>query len=144
MHLPEPWKSFFAEIDQALNQVVALHCLGGFVAKVLYALPRDTSDVDVLPIAPNKEVDSVLSTGFEGSALHKKYGVYLQVVGVAPIPEDYESRLIEMFSGMFTHLHLFGLDLLTTEVFTVDFNRSCRITTKTKLLIIRAHRLMKN
>lgn len=110
MHLPEPWKSFFAEIDQSLNQVVALRCIGGFVAKVLYALPRDTSDVDVLPIAPNKEVASVLSTALEGSALHKKYGVYLQVVGVAPIPEEYESRLTEMFSGMFTYLHLFGLD----------------------------------
>jgi hypothetical protein len=22
MHLPDPWKSFFAEIDQALNQIV--------------------------------------------------------------------------------------------------------------------------
>lgn len=35
-HLPDPWKSFFAEIDAALSQEVALHCLGGFVAKIVY------------------------------------------------------------------------------------------------------------
>jgi hypothetical protein len=48
--LPEPWCSFFGEIDAALNQELILHCLGGFVAKILYDLPRETSDVDVLPL----------------------------------------------------------------------------------------------
>ncbi len=43
--LLDPW-SFFDEIDAALNQELALHCLGGFVAKILYDLPRETSDVD--------------------------------------------------------------------------------------------------
>ncbi len=109
-HLLDPWKSFFAEIDAALNQEVALHCLGGFVAKIMYDLPRETSDVDVLPIASNNEIDSVISLAVEGSELHKKYGVYLQVVGVATIPEGYESRLTEMFAGTFKHLRLFALD----------------------------------
>lgn len=98
-HLLDPWKSFFAEMDAALNQEVALHCLGGFVAKVIYDLARETSDVDVLPIASNNEIDSVISMALEGFELHKKYGVYLQVVGVATIPEGYESRLTEMFPG---------------------------------------------
>ena len=108
--LPEPWKSFFAEIDAALSQAVALHCFGGFVAKVLYDLERETSDVDVLPIASNKEIDAVIGRASEGSQLHKKYGVYLQVVGIAPIPEGYEERLTEMFPGTFKYLHLFALD----------------------------------
>ena len=34
----------------------------------------------------------------EGSALHKKCGVYLQIVGVAQIPLNYEDRLTEMFA----------------------------------------------
>jgi len=108
--LIEPWKSFFAEIDAALNQEVSLHCLGGFVAKILYDLPRETADVDVLPIASNHEIDSVIKTAVEGSALHKKYGVYLQVVGLAPIPVEYQSRLMEMFPRTFKYLRLFALD----------------------------------
>ena len=87
-----------------------LHCLGGFVAKILYNLPRETSDVDVLPIASNDEIDSVISTAVEGSTLHKKYGVYLQVVGVAPIPEGYESRLMAIFPARFKHFRLLALD----------------------------------
>ena len=46
--LLDPWRSFFDEIDAALTQEVVLHCLGGFVAKILYDLPRETADVDVL------------------------------------------------------------------------------------------------
>src|ERR1044072_1663971 len=106
--LLDPWRSFFAEIDVALNQEVTFHCLGGFVAKVLYDLPRETSDVDILPIASNKEINSVISRAIAGSPLHKKYGVYLQVVGVATTPEEYESRLVEMFPGVFKHLRLLG------------------------------------
>lgn len=64
-YLLEPWKSFFAEIDAPLNQEVVLHCLGGFVAKIIYDLPRETSDVDVLPIASNNEIDSVISMALE-------------------------------------------------------------------------------
>ncbi len=66
--------------------------------------------MDVLPIASNNEIDSVISLAVEGSELHKKYGVYLQVVGVATISEGYESRLADMFAGTFKHLRLFALD----------------------------------
>jgi hypothetical protein len=108
--LPEPWKSFFSDIDQALSQEVELHCLGGFVAKVLYDLERETADVDILPVATNSEIDAALRLGLEGSKLHKKHGVYLQIVGLAPIPYDYESRLTEIYPGSFKHTHLFALD----------------------------------
>jgi hypothetical protein len=46
---PEPWKSFFSEIDAALSEAVELHCLGGFVMTILYGLDRLTAEVDVLP-----------------------------------------------------------------------------------------------
>ena len=46
----------------------------------------------------------------EGSALYKKCGVYLQIVGVAQIPLNYEDRLTEMFAKSFNHLRLFALD----------------------------------
>ena len=108
--LLEPWKSFFGEIDAALYQEVTFHCLGGFVAKILYDLARETSDVDVLPIATNREIDSVLSTAARHGSLHKRYGVYLQVVGVVTLPENYESRLIAMFPLAFKHLRLWALD----------------------------------
>jgi hypothetical protein len=108
--LPEPWRSFFGEIDAALNQELILHCLGGFVAKVLYDLPRETSDVDVLPLTSSSDIDLVIASAQEGSTLHKKYGVYLQVVGVATVPDEYESRLSEMFPGTLKRLRLFALD----------------------------------
>jgi hypothetical protein len=108
--LLDPWKSFFDEIDVALHQEVTFQCLGGFVAKVQYDLARDTSDVDVLPIATNKEIDAVINKATQYASLHKKYGVYLQVVGVVMLPEDYESRLVEMFPGAFKHLRLLALD----------------------------------
>lgn len=108
--LLEPWNSFFLEIDATLKEEVALHCLGGFVMTMLYGLDRPTSDVDVLPIASNADIESLMGLAGEGSVLHKKYRVYLQVVGVAPVPVDYEDRLTEMFPGSFKHLRLFALD----------------------------------
>lgn len=107
--LPEPWKSFFNDLDRYLNQEVTLHCLGGFAAKIMYDLPRETSDVDVLPFGSNRDIENVLGRAREGSELHKRYHVYLQVVGLASIPEGYEARLTEMFPGMFKHLRLFAL-----------------------------------
>ncbi len=45
-----------------------------------------------------------------GSALHRKYRVYLQVVTVATVPYKYEERLVEVFAGEFKQLRLFVLD----------------------------------
>ena len=59
MHqLPEPWRSFFAELDVGLNQEVTLHCIGGFAAKIMYDLPRNTSDIDVLPFGSNRDIQA--------------------------------------------------------------------------------------
>lgn len=108
--IPEPWHSFFAEIDRHLKEEMTLHCLGAFVLTILYGLDRPTADVDVLPIGANSETESVLTLAGEGSILHKKYKVYLQVVGVATVPLNYEDRLKEMFPGTLKHLRLFALD----------------------------------
>ena len=47
---PEPWHSFFLEIDKTLDRPVALHCIGGFAIAMLYGLPRPTVDVDCLTV----------------------------------------------------------------------------------------------
>jgi len=108
--IPEPWHSFFAEIDRSLKEQLALHCLGGFVMTIFYGLDRPTADVDVMPIGANSETESLLSLAGEGSVLYKKYKVYVQVVGVATVPVNYEDRLNEMFPGTLKHLRLFALD----------------------------------
>ena len=46
----------------------------------------------------------------QNSDLHKKHGVYLDVVTVATCPENYEQRLIEVFPGACRHIRLFALD----------------------------------
>ena len=97
------------EIDQSLTEKLALHCLGGFVMTVVYGLDRSTADVDVLPVGMNA-AQSLTSLAGQGSILHKRYGVYLQIVGVAAVPINYDDRLTEMFPGSFNHLRLFALD----------------------------------
>src|SRR5687768_8276080 len=99
----EPWKSFFSEIDASLEEEVVLHCLGGFVM-TMYGLDRPTADVDVLPVGSNAATESLIGLAGEGSPLHKKYKVYLQIVGVAQVPLNYEDRLTEMFPKTFNHL----------------------------------------
>jgi hypothetical protein len=42
--------------------------------------------------------------------LHRKHGIYVDVVTVATCPDDYESRLVEVFSGECKHLRLLALD----------------------------------
>lgn len=44
---PQPWHSFFLEIDAAFAQPIAVECLGGFAIAMLYGLPRPTVDVDL-------------------------------------------------------------------------------------------------
>jgi Nucleotidyltransferase of unknown function (DUF6036) len=57
-----------------------------------------------------KLADRCLELGRQGGLLHKKYKVYLDHVGVAHVPDNYEERLTEIFPNVFQHLHLFALD----------------------------------
>jgi hypothetical protein len=49
---PEPWDSFFKELDEAVDTAVRLDCIGGFVVTLLYGLERPTADIDVIELAP--------------------------------------------------------------------------------------------
>jgi len=108
--IPEPWLSFWKEIDEAVKEPVELHCLGGFAITLLYGLERSTADVDVISVTPRRSVGELLEIAGEGSPLHRKHGVYLDVVGIATVPENYEERLTEIFSGEFQNIRLLALD----------------------------------
>jgi len=108
--IPEPWASFLAEIDASAHEDIELHCLGGFVVTAVYGLARPTADVDVLVIAPRAESEHLLSLAGKGSALHRKHGLYLDLVTVATVPENYDQRLTEISPGAFKHLHLYAFD----------------------------------
>jgi hypothetical protein len=108
--IPEPWRSFLEELDQQATDETRLDCMGGFVVTVLYGFSRETSDLDVLLIAPGEQRTPLLEFGIQGGILHKKYKVYLDYVGVAKVPEAYEERLTEMFAGAFKHLRICALD----------------------------------
>lgn len=106
--IPEPWRSFLLKIDEFVSGETLFHCLGGFVVKLLYGYDRETSDLDYLPLVGNK--DELLDYAGEGSELAKRYGVYLDPVGIALTPENYQDRLTEMYPGAFKNLRLWALD----------------------------------
>jgi hypothetical protein len=87
-----------------------LHCIGGFAIAMLFGLPRPTVDVDCVSVIPMEETAPLQSLAGEGSALHKKYGVYLQHVRIVTVPENYHDRLILMFPAAFRRLLLLGLE----------------------------------
>jgi len=109
-HIPEPWRSFLQALDARATEETRLDCMGGFVVTVLYGFSRETSDLDVLMIAPRDQHTPLLELGVRGGELHKKYQVYLDYVGVAKVPEDYEERLTEMFAGTFQRLRICALE----------------------------------
>ena len=108
--IPEPWQSFFSDINASLTEDAELHCIGGFVVTVLYALARPTADVDVIAISPRSEIESLMNLAGQGSELHRKHKLYLQLVGVATVPDSYEERLTEISPGSFKRLRLLALD----------------------------------
>ena len=58
--IPEPWKSFFVEIDKNLAEETRLEILGGFVITVVYEAPRTTADVDIVSIIPNDQTRTLI------------------------------------------------------------------------------------
>jgi hypothetical protein len=108
--IPEPWKSFLDELDRCATEETRLDCMGGFVVTQLYGFSRATADLDVLTIAPSEQRSRMLEIGAQGGALHRKYKIYLDHVGVARVPEDYEERLKEMFAGAYKNLRICALD----------------------------------
>jgi hypothetical protein len=108
--IPEPWNSFLADLDAALTEDVELHSLGGFAITIVYGLARPTADVDVIAINPRSEIESVIGLAGQGSELHRKHKLYVQLVGVASVPDGYEERLKEIVPRTFKHLRILALD----------------------------------
>lgn len=108
--VPEPWRSFVRELDEAVSEEVRLVCMGGFVVTQLYGFSRPTADIDTLSIVPRDEAAIIREVGCRGGPLHAKYKIYLDFVAVACVPEDYQERLTEMYPRAFEHLQLFALD----------------------------------
>lgn len=108
INVPEPWLSFLNEIDSFVDEETQLHCIGGFVVTVVYGRDRETSDIDVLTLVQHPL--GLFDQAGIGSDMYKRYGLYLDPVGIATLPENYEDRLQEIFPGTFKHLRLFALD----------------------------------
>lgn len=56
----EPWDSFLSELDEKATEETRLDCMGGFVVTQLYGFSRETSDLDVLVIAPKEQLKPLL------------------------------------------------------------------------------------
>lgn len=108
--LPEPWLSFLSGIDRAATAPISLQCIGGFAVSLYYGISRPTGDIDVIEVTPTEAKPWLFRTGGEGSALHQKHKVYVQIVTVATVPYCYEERVIEIFTDQFQNLRLFVLD----------------------------------
>lgn len=107
--LHEPWRTFFEALDRELSAPCDLHCFGGFVLTEYYGVARSTIDVDVVDVR-GAEVADIAGRAGRGSPLHRRYRAYVDVVTVAEIPDEYESRLIDMEVGGLTHLRLLAFE----------------------------------
>jgi hypothetical protein len=107
---PQPWHSFFLDIDRTFDRPVTIQCIGGFAIAMLYGLPRPTVDVDFLSVVPADEIGRLEALAGMGSALHGMHGVYVHHVGIVTVPESYEDRLIPIFPDAYGSVRLTGLE----------------------------------
>lgn len=109
--IPEPWMSFLNEIDKSLTGSVSFHCFGGFAITMLYSLPRETSDVDIVAAVVRDKHEELQAVAGKGSRLHGKHGIYLDLVGtIAVLPDGYDDRLIAIETSSFDNLRLFVME----------------------------------
>ena len=107
--LHEPWRTFFEALDQELSSPCDLHCFGGFVLTEHYGATRSTIDVDVVDVR-GAEVAEIARRAGRGSPLHRRHRAYIDVVTVAEVPDDYESRLIDMHVEGLAHVRLLAFE----------------------------------
>lgn len=77
--VPEPWRSFLADIDAASPAAIEMHCIGGFAVTQHYALDRSTGDLDIFHAIPNDATRWLASEAGRGSAIHKKHKLYVHI-----------------------------------------------------------------
>jgi hypothetical protein len=106
----EPWRSFLNCLDQEIEEVTELHCVGGFALVQSYGVQRATADIDVLSLASHGASAGLIEVAGKESALRRKHGVYLDVVTVASVPAGYLSRLTPLYPGSWNLLRLFALE----------------------------------
>jgi hypothetical protein len=103
-------KEFLQDLDAIVTESCRLPCFGCFAVSIEYGISRSTLDIDVLDVAPPYIVAILHKEGGKGSPLAIKHHVYLDVVGIANAPLDYESRLRHMFPGAFQYICLMVMD----------------------------------
>ena len=91
--LHEPWLSFLRDLDKQLASPTELHCFGGFVVAEYYGLMRATADIDILE-SRGTDLRTLAKLAGRQSPLHKRHGVYIDVVTVADVPDNYDERLL--------------------------------------------------
>lgn len=107
--LREPWRTFFEALDQELSSPCDLHCFGGFVLTEHYGVTRSTIDVDVVDVRGVEVAEIALRAG-RSSPLHRRHRAYIDLVTVAEVPDDYESRLIDMHVEGLAHVRLLAFE----------------------------------
>ena len=105
----EPWFSFLADLDATLGAPADFHCIGGFVVSQHYGFARETADLDVLTVIPAQIAQRLTELAGRGSMLHKKHKVYIDHVGIANYPADYEDRLVGAFP-IWANVRLWALE----------------------------------
>ena len=101
--LPEPWRSFLRDLDTLLAGPTELHCLGGFVVAQCYGLMRPTADIDILE-SQGTDLLTIAKLAGRTSSLYKRHGVYIDVVTVVDVPDNYDERLTTAFDAAFQKL----------------------------------------
>ena len=106
----QPWDALLTAVNEGLTEPIDLYCLGGFVMGEVYGMARPTADIDFLEIEPPNQISLITELAGPGSLLAKKLGVYLNYTTVQTVPENFQNRAVEMFSGAYRQLRLWALD----------------------------------
>jgi hypothetical protein len=94
---------FLRELDRQLAGPTELHCFGGFVVAQCYGLMRPTADIDVLE-SKGTDLTTLAKLAGRTSPLYKRHGVYIDVVTVADVPDNYDERLTTALDASFEKL----------------------------------------
>ena len=69
--IPEPWNSFLRELDEKSREETRMNCMGGFVVTQFFGFSRETSDLDVLLVAPKEQFKPLLDLARQGESFTK-------------------------------------------------------------------------
>ncbi len=105
----KPWGPFLRDVDRQLTEEVTLYCIGGFVLKALYDIPRVTADLDYVEVLPKRTAEKLEKIAGQESALARRHGVFIHYAGPVEMPIEYEGRLQGLDLKM-KHVRLFVLD----------------------------------